>query len=65
MERTLYLDLPEDSPKEDILKAAKEEIILPHVALDTAQQILKKLHVNIPKLDLQDWKVIDNKYEII
>lgn len=65
MERTLYLDLPEDTSEEDILKEANKEIILPNVALDTAAQALQHLHINIPKLDLKDWKITDFKSEII
>lgn len=65
LERTLYLDLPDNSTEEDILKAAREEILLPITALDTAKQALKHFHVTIPKLDLKDWRMADYKHEVI
>lgn len=65
LERTLYLDLPKESSKEDILKAAKLEIKSPADALYTAAQALKSLHISIPKLDLKDWSESEVTYDII
>lgn len=65
LERTLYLDLPDDASEADILKEANKEIILPTNALYTASQALRNLHVNIPNLDLNDWNASDVNYEII
>lgn len=65
MERTLYLDLPDDSKEEDILKKAKEEVILPIDAVNIASRALNSMNVHIPKLDLRDWKLNDIKQEII
>lgn len=65
MERILYLDLPDDSKEEDIIKSAEKEIILPTIALSTATQTLRNLHINIPNLDLNDWDVKDVKREIL
>lgn len=65
MERTLYLDLPEDTEKDKAIEEAKKEIISPTTALYTASQALRSLHVNIPHLDLNDWVVSKTEYEII
>lgn len=65
LERTIYLDLPDDTSEEDIINKAKEEIIHPLNAFYTATQALKSLHVNIPKLDLSDWNSTDISYNII
>ena len=65
LERTLYLDLPDDASEEDILKEANKEVILPTNALYTASQALRNLHVNISNLDLNDWNASDVNYEII
>lgn len=65
MERTLYIDLPDDATEAEVLEAANKEIILPTNALYTAAQALRNLHVNIPHLDLKDWNTTDTNYEII
>lgn len=65
MERTLYIDLPDDATEAEVLEAANKEIILPSDALYTASQALRNLHVNIPNLDLNDWNASDVNYEII
>lgn len=65
MERTLYLDLPDDTSEEKVLEEANKEIILPTNALHTAAQTLRNLHVNIQKLDLADWSTTDVNYEVI
>lgn len=65
LERTIYLDLPDDTSEEDIINKAKKEIIHPLNAFYTATQALKSLHVNIPKLDLSDWNATDISYNII
>ena len=65
LERTLYLDLPDDASEEDILKEANKEVTLPTNALYTSSQALRNLHVNIPNLDLNDWNASDVNYEII
>lgn len=65
MERTLYIDLPDDATDEEILKAAKQEIILPTDGMYQAAQALKGLHISIPKLDLKDWNTTDVNYNII
>lgn len=65
LERTIYLDLPDDTSEEDIINKAKEEIVHPLNAFYTATQALKSLHVNIPKLDLSDWNSTDISYNII
>ena len=65
MEKTLYLDLPEDTSDENILKEAERETILPDEALMRASYALKSMHVNIPKLDLKDWQVTSLKQSVI
>ena len=65
MERTLYVDLPDDATEAEVLEAANKEIILPTNALYTASQALRNLHVNIPHLDLNDWNATGVNYEII
>ena len=50
MERTLYVDLPDDATEAEVLEAANKEIILPTNALCTASQALRNLHVDIPTL---------------
>ena len=65
MERTLYVDLPDDATEAEVLEAANKEIILPSDALYTASQALRNLHVNVPHLDLTDWNTTDINYEVI
>ena len=65
MERTLYIDLPDDATEAEVLEAANKEIILPSDALYTASQALRNLHVNVPHLDLSDWNTTGINYEII
>ena len=65
MERTLYIDLPDDATEAEVLEAANREIILPTNALYTASNALRNLHVNIPHLDLNDWNTTDINYEVI
>lgn len=65
MERTLYIDLPDDATEAEVLEAANKEIILPSDALYTASQALRNLHVNVPHLDLIDWNITGINYEII
>ena len=65
MERTLYIDLPDDATEAEVLEAANKELILPTNALCTASQALKNLHVNVSHLDLTDWNTTDINYEVI
>ena len=65
MERTLYIDLPDDATEAEVLEEANKEIILPSDALYTASQALRNLHVNVPHLDLTDWNTTGINYEII
>lgn len=65
MERTLYVDLPDDATEAEVLKVANKEIVLPTNALYTASHALRNLHINIPNLDLTDWDTTDVNYEIV
>ena len=65
MERTLYIDLPDDATEAEVLEAANKEIILPSAALYTASQALRNIHVYVPNLDLTDWNTTGINFEII
>ena len=65
MERTLYVDLPDDATETEVLEVANKEIILPTNALYTASQALRNFHVNISHLDLTDWNTTSVNYEIV
>ena len=65
MDRTLYVDVPDDATEAEVLEAANKEIILPTNALCTASQALRNLHVEIPHLDLTDWNTTGINYEVI
>lgn len=65
MERTLYLDLPEDTKKEDIIETANKEIILPTDILSKVSEVLSKLNVKISNLDISDWTTQSIEYEIL
>lgn len=65
LERTLALDLPENTSDEDIIKEAEKEIISPIYALNQVRNILQRSRIDISKIDLQDWSLTDSKYEII
>ena len=65
MERTLYIDVPENATQEEILELADKEIILPTNALSMADHALRNMHINIPNLDLKDWEVGTVNKEII
>jgi hypothetical protein len=65
MERTLYIDVPENATEEQILELADKEIILPINALSMAEHALRNMHVKIPNLDLKDWEVTNVSKEIL
>lgn len=65
MERTLYVDLPDTATEEEVIEVANKEIVPPVNALYTAAQALKKLHINIPNLDLADWDTKSVNYTVI
>ena len=65
LERTLYLDLPDNVEEEKIIEEAKKEIQLPINALYSAYQVFNKLNVKVKGLDLKDWDATNVKYEII
>lgn len=65
LERTLYLDLPDNVEEEKIIEEAKKEIQLPINALYSAYQVFNKLNVKVKGLDLKDWDTTNVKYEII
>ena len=63
MERTLYLDVPDDLEEEKFINIAKNEIILPSDVLLYANSILKKLGIKIDKnLDIEDWEISELNY---
>lgn len=65
MERTLYLNLPDDTSKDKIIEEAKKEIILPVNALSAANNALLRCNIKISNLDLNDWETKSINYEII
>lgn len=65
LERTLYLDLPDNVEEDKIIEEAKKEIQLPINALYSAYQVFNKLNVKIKGLDLKDWDTTNVKYEIV
>lgn len=65
LERTLYLDLPDDMEEDKVIEEAKKEIQLPTNALYSAYQVFNKLNVKVKGLDLKDWDTTNVKYEVI
>ena len=61
MSRTLYIEVPDEATEEEIQDKASKEIMLPHNALYTADNALRRAGIRIDRLDLKDWEV--NKYE--
>ncbi len=65
LERTLALELPETLSDEEIIKEAEKEIVSPIYAFNLAKDTLRKVRIDIPKLDLSDWSLTRTDYEII
>lgn len=65
LERTLYLDVPDNATLEEKTKKAKEEIILPLDALNIANQTLEQVNIRIPKLDLKDWEMSNCEINLV
>ena len=65
LERTLYLDLPEDISQKQIEEEVKKEIIMPIDAMSIASQAIQSLHVQMPNLCLKDWEAVNTKFEVI
>lgn len=64
MNRTLYIEVPENTTEEEILKRAKKEIILPHNALILANTLLNKAGIRYNGLDLNDWEIEESNFKI-
>lgn len=63
MSRSLYLEVPEGTTKEQLIELAKQEIILPHNAMAKVQQVLNQLGIRLrEKLDLNDWNIDEVEY---
>lgn len=65
MSRTIYIDVPEDYKGPDIKKKAEEELILPTAGLVKVKELLRKLNIQIPKLDIEDWNIDKVKFKIL
>ena len=65
MTRTLYIDVPENTPEEEILNIASKEIVSPHNAITIADNALRRIGVKLDKLNLSDWDVISYETTII
>lgn len=64
MERTLYIEVPEESTEDQIIEIARKEILLPHNALYSANNALRSVGLKLHGLDLDDWEVKDSEYHI-
>lgn len=65
LERTLYIDVPDDATPDEKTKKMREEIILPLEALQMANKALIQVNIRIPKLDLPDWEMTDSNINLI
>ncbi len=64
MNRTLYIEVPENTTEEEILKQAKKEIILPNNTLSIANALLNKAGIRYNGLDLNDWEIEKSEFKI-
>lgn len=64
MDRLLYIEVPEKASDKEILEKAKEEILLPHDALDKIDTTLKQSGIRFSGIDLKDWNLTDVEYLI-
>lgn len=64
MSRSLYIEVPAESTNEEIISKAKTEILIPQVALETANAALRKVGIVINGLDLKDWETNNIEFTI-
>lgn len=62
MNRTLYIEVPENATDEEISNKINSEIVLPQNALKIASEALNRMNIRIDKLDLKDWET--SKFDI-
>lgn len=65
MSKTLYLDVPDNMKNPEIKKKAEEDLILPTAGLVKVRELLRKLNIQIPKLDIEDWSVDKVKIKVL
>ena len=65
LSRTLYIEVPDNFKNKDIKKKAEEELILPTHGIMQIRELLRKLNIKIPKLDIEDWSVDNVKFKVL
>lgn len=65
LSRTLYIDVPDNFKNQDIKKKAEEELVLPTHGIMQIRELLRKLNIQIPKLDIEDWSVDNVKFKVL
>lgn len=65
MERTLYIDVPDNITNEEVIKQAEKEIVLPVNALYTASQAMQHVGIKVKNLDLKDWNTTNTNYTVL
>lgn len=65
MSKTIYLDVPDNMKNPEIKKKAEEDLVLPTAGLMKIRELLRKLNIQIPKLDIEDWNVDKVKFKIL
>lgn len=65
MNRVAYIEVPDDSSEEDIIKIANQKILPPQNALAIAYNTLKRARLQINDIDLKDWEVTNYNLEQI
>ncbi len=64
MSRSLYIEVPIEATNDEIISKAKTEILIPQVALETANAALRKVGIVINGLDLKDWETNNIEFTI-
>ena len=64
LSRTLYIEVPDNFKNKDIKKKAEEELVLPTHVMQI-RELLRKLNIQIPKLDIEDWSVDNVKFKVL
>lgn len=62
MSKSIYLEVHEGMSDEDFLEKAKQEILLPHNAVNTMIDVLAHYGVQVSKREVADWEVEDLKF---
>lgn len=65
LSRTLYIEVPDNFKNQDIKKKVEEELVLPTHGIMQIRELLRKLNIQIPKLDIEDWSVDNVKFKVL